>query len=392
MMRTLFLSVGDASGDEHCAALVSELKARHPDWKVVALAGPRCGEAGAQILGSTQGVGVIGFTSALAVVPRSWRLRQQMREWMSGNKPDAAILCDWGGFNTRILGELQEKGVPILYYFPPRSWQKHGEGGLAIAPFCDAIATPFEWSATKLQKVGANARWVGHPILEKVAQLPAREELRAQFGFEPDDMVVALLAGSRDMELQCIAPHLCGAVKLLAKQRAAGPRRLRFVFAAPRGGRAKIERAVAGVKDIVDSPVEGRTLELLRAADVGIVKSGTSTLEAAALDLPQVVVYEAPPLFHLQVKLTGLKRKIPFVAMPNIILGREAVLELLGENCRAPRIAEEVTSLMQSPERMAAMRDDYRLVRRALGSELPQSATDATVGMIEGLVEKSRIE
>ena len=89
---------------------------------------------------------------------------------------------------------------------------------------------------------------------------------------------------------------------------------------------------------------------------------------------------------HLQVALTGLRRKIRFVAMPNIILGREAVPELLGENCRAPRLAEQMMSLLESAEQQARMRSDYALVRRALGSELPFSATEGTAEMIEKLV------
>jgi lipid-A-disaccharide synthase len=387
-MKTLFLSVGDASGDEHCALLVRELLQRHPDWKIFALAGPRCAQAGAHIIGSTQGLGVIGFTSALAMVPRSWRLKEQAFRWLESNKPDAAIFCDWGGFNTRILPKFQQLSVPVLYYFPPRSWQKGGDAGTQIAPLVDCVATPFEWSAQKLQRAGARARWVGHPILEKVAALPSREELRDKFEFYPDDVVVALLAGSRDMEINSIAPHLARAIKSLYMTPRPGPQRFRFVFATPPGGGPKIDRYLRDLQDIVmDDPVEGQTLELLRAADIGIVKSGTSTLEAAALNLPQIVVYDAPAALHWQVNLTGLRRKIPFIGMPNIILDRMACPELLGENCRAPKIADAVLDLLDSPDKVTAMREDYALVRRALGEELPHGATQLTANMVEEMLD-----
>ncbi len=369
-MKTLFLSVGDASGDEHCALLVRELLRRHPDWKIVALAGPRCMEAGAELLGSTQGLGVIGFASALAMVPRSWKLKEAAFAWLRANKPDAAILCDWGGFNTRILPELRARDIPVLYYFPPRSWQKGGDGGTQIAPLVQSVATPFEWSAAKLRASGANATWVGHPILKKIAALPSREELRARFGFAEGETVVALLAGSRAMELKWIGPHLVRATDLL--RGAQTGRKFRFVFAAP-------------VKD-AEEVVENQTLELLRAADIGIVKSGTSTLEAAALDLPQIVVYDAPPVVHWQVNLTGLRRKIPFVAMPNIILDRMACPEFLGKRCRAPLFAGAVLELLDSPEKMAQMRADYTLVRRALGADLGFGATGRTAELVEELV------
>jgi len=137
---------------------------------------------------------------------------------------------------------------------------------------------------------------------------------------------------------------------------------------------------------VIDDIVEGQTLELLRAADIGIVKSGTSTLEAAALDLPQIVVYDAPALLHWQVNLTGLRRKIPFIGMPNIILDREACPELLGENCRAPKISGAVLDLLDSPEKIAQMKSDYALVRRALGEELPRGATKLTADMVEEML------
>ena len=383
-MKTLFLSVGDASGDEHCALLVRELLRRHPDWKIVALAGPRCAEAGAELLGSTQGLGVIGFSSALAMVPRSWKLKEAAFAWLRANKPDAAILCDWGGFNTRILPHLRAQEIPVLYYFPPRSWQKGGDGGNQIAPLVHSVATPFEWSAAKLRAVGADATWVGHPILEKIKALPSREELRARFGFEADETIVALLPGSRDMELKWIGPHLFETARLLRE--AETGHRLDFFCATKTGGEARLGCLLPDAMSLEVGIVENQTLELLRAADIGLVKSGTSTLEAAALDLPQIVVYDAPPALHWQVNLTGLRRKIPFIGMPNIILDRAACPEFLGKNCRAPLLAEAVLGLLDSPEKLAQMRADYTLVRRALGADLPQSATGRTADLVEKLV------
>ncbi len=381
-MKTIFLSVGDASGDQHCSLLVRELLRRHPDWNIVALAGPMCEAEGARLLGSTRGLGVIGFASALAVLPRSWWLHKRMLRFLASTTLDAAIVCDWGGFNTRVLPDFKRQNVPVLYYFPPRSWQKAGDAGTQIAPLVDAVATPFEWSAQKLQNVGANAHWVGHPILENIAALSSREELRARFGFSPEEEVVVLLPGSRAMEVRCITPHLAKALPLLRS--GAPARKLRFVVAASRGTSEQLKRFFSSDVTVI----EGQTLELLRAGDLGLVKSGTSTLEAAALGLPQIVVYEAPALIRFQIEVTGLRRKIPFVAMPNIILNRGAVPELLGEKCRAPLIAREVLALLDAPERVRQMKDDYALVRNALGAELSQSATKATADLVESLVER----
>lgn len=376
-MTKIFLSAGDLSGDIHCALLVRALLMRHPDWKISALGGAGIKATGAQMLGDTSGLGVIGFTSALATLPRTLKMRVKALQWLEREKPDAAILCDWGGFNTRLLPELKRLQIPVCYYFPPRSWQKSGAGGLQIAPFCARIATPFEWSARRLNEVGARATWVGHPILETARNCVSRDAVRAELGIEKDRKLIAILPGSRALERKIIAPHVAGAVRILQTRCDA-----RFVIAATPGTKSKL-RAIFG--DAVQI-IENRSFDLLRASDAAIVKSGTSTLEASVADCPQVVVYDVPALIRAQVKLTRLQRKVPFVAMPNIMVEREIVPELLGDACRAPQIAGALLELLQNPLKTAQMRADYAFVRRALGEGLPYTATLATADLIDEIV------
>ena len=373
---TIFLSAGDLSGDIHCAALVRELLKRHPDWQIFALAGAATRAAGATILDDTSGLGVIGFSSAMKILPRSLRMKKEALRLLHRDPFDAAILCDWGGFNTRLMPSLNAVKMPILYYFPPRSWQKTGDGGLQIAPDCAAIATPFEWSARRLNDAGGHAHWVGHPILERLRNAPPRAQLRAEFGIAPDETLIALLPGSRAMELQYIAPHVARACEMLKQ-----PKRRFAVAAAP--GATNALRKVFGADYQI---IEDRTFELLRAADFAIVKSGTSTLEAAVAGCPQIVVYDVPRLLHWQAAITGLRRKIPFAAMPNIIAGRAIVPEILGDDCRASNIVKAAETLLSDETKRAQMRADYDEIRVALGAELGRGATAATADLVEQIV------
>lgn len=376
-MTKLFLSAGDLSGDFHCSLLIEEVLKRHPDWKITALGGPKIRATGAQMLGDTAKLGVIGFASALAILPQLLRARLRALDWLHKNRPDAAILCDWGAFNARLLPDLKRLGIPVLYYFPPRSWQKSGSGGLSIAPLCERIATPFEWSAQRLNQVGARAQWVGHPILETARAAKSRAEIRAGFGVADSQKFIAIFPGSRELERQFIAPHIAGAVEILRKRLDA-----QFFVAATMGTSSKLREIFGPDVHIL----ENRAFDLLRASDAAIVKSGTSTLEAAVADAPQVVVYDVPALLHAQVRLTGLRKKIPFVAMPNIILERAAVPELLGENCRAEKIAAALSQLLQDNQTTAPMRADYALVRKSLGENLPYTATHQTADLVDGVV------
>lgn len=379
--KTLFVSAGDLSGDIHAARVVREILQRHPDWQVYALGGAHLKAAGAQFVGDTQNLGVIGFASAMAVLPRSLRLRRRTDRFLQSRKIDAALLCDWGGFNSRLLPELNRHGIPSLYYFPPRSWQKTGEGGLAVATQASRIATPFEWSALRLKKAGANVEWVGHPLLEIVQeteQSSPREALRAELGVSGHEFLIALLPGSRTSELQLLAPRLAGAMQLLNEEY---PGRLRFVVAVPDGAAARVRQ------HFPDTPiVEGRTTRVLLASDGAMVKSGTVTLETAVCNVPQIVVYDVSPIVHAQIRLTGLDKKVPMVAMPNIILGRKAIPELLGEQCRARPIARAMGALVENAAARDAMRRDYALVREALGANLPYTATRRSVEILEEIL------
>ncbi len=377
MSKTLFVSAGDLSGDFHCSLLLAELLKRHPDWKICALGGSKIRATGAQMLGDTSELGVIGFASALAILPQTLRLRFRALRWLQNNRPDAAILCDWGGFNARLLPDLKRLGIPVLYYFPPRSWQKLGSGGLSIAPLCQAIATPFEWSARRLIEAGGSAQWVGHPILETARAAKSRDEVRAEFGVGESQKFIALLPGSRALERRVIAPHIAGAVEILRRRFDA-----RFFVAATTGTTARLRKLFSGEVEIV----ENRAFDLLRACDAAIVKSGTSTLEAAVAGAPQVVVYDVPALLRAQVRLTGLLKKMPFVAMPNIILERGAVPELLGDDCRADKIAAALGEILENEERTARMRADYALVCQSLGENLPYTATHQTADLVEEMV------
>jgi lipid-A-disaccharide synthase len=381
----LLFSAGDLSGDIHSARLAREVLHRHPNWKIYALGGNHLRDAGAEILRDTSGYGVIGIASALPLLFGIPRLKRQLVRFLQTHKIDAAVLCDWGAFNVRLAALLQEHGVPVLYYFPPASWQKTGDKGLSIAPLVQRVATPFEWSAQRLRNVGCEAEWVGHPLLEIVEEkrkLQTREALRREFGADESTPLVAILPGSRAMELKYISPHIAGAIRLLEQEYSGA----RFVVAVPRGATQKVRAYFPQHVPIV----EDRATQVLLACDAGIVKSGTATLEAAVCDAPQVVVYDVPMLLRAQVNLTGLRRKVKMVAMPNIILDEKRIPELLGDDCRPAQIASALSTLLRSEEESAAQRAAYSRVRHALGAELPYTATHRTAEILDEMLQQQR--
>lgn len=380
-MPTILFVAGDLSGDCHAAMLARELAAQHPEYGLFAVGGDALKSCpGMTMVGDTTGCGVMGLGPALQLVPRLKKLQRDILDFLARTPIDLVVLLDWGGFNGRLLPHLKALGIPVLYYFPPRSWQKKGEGGTGIAPYVARVATPFPWSAEKLQAAGCNAEWVGHPLLETLKQARSRAELRQEFGATDTTKLVALLPGSRSLELRYNAANLAGAARGLRQSRPDID--FKFVVAVTRGAAARVRPYFEGNFHIV----EGRAAEALLACDAAAVKSGTITLEAAIAGAPQVVVYNVPAVMVWQWHLMGGRRKIPFVAMPNIILGRLAITELLGHEGTPAAINAELQKLLFDAAARQKLQDGYTEVRRALGAELPLGATERTAQIVSEML------
>ena len=381
---SIVLIAGDVSGDVHIAALARRLLANDPDRSLHALGGRRVRKVIIQspnghFLGDTTNCSAIGISSALKIYFRCRRLGDRLFEFVRNHHVDLVVLCDWGGFNGRAIQALHARGIRTLYYFPPRSWERTGSRGLGIVPYVTRVATPFQWSAERLRRAGARAEWVGHPSLEKVPALEEREALRREFGIGPGEKLVALLPGSRASEIRLLAARMAKAGAIVNRQRP-----VRLIAVVPKELSAEARSHLPASVRIVNDCA----MQLLLASDAAIVKTGTATLEAALVGTPQVAVYDASMTGRLEWCLLWAWQRIPFVAMPNIILQREAVPELIGLKCQPAKIARALMRLLEDEAGRAKILRDYALIRRALGSELVTAPTERTAEIVEEMLSE----
>jgi lipid-A-disaccharide synthase len=279
-----------------------------------------------------------------------------------------------------MLPELHTLGLPILYYFPPSSWRRTGPHGLGIARYVTRVATPFAWSAERLRAAGCEAEWVGHPAIENVRSKDERAAIRGSLGMAESDKLVALLPGSRLSEIKVLAPRIAKAAEIIKADTAP-----RFVAVVPAELAAETRSHLPASIDVVTDCAT----DVLAAADAAIVKTGTASLEAALSGTPHVAVYDVSVATRIEWCLLWAWRRIPFLAMPNIILEREAVPELIGLNCTPAKIAAALTRLLRDEAARAEMQGDYALIRQALGSELPRPPTERTADIVEEMLAKS---
>ncbi|MGI5816911.1 MAG: lipid-A-disaccharide synthase [Armatimonadota bacterium] len=360
----IFVVAGEPSADKHGALLGEALRAQ----REVHLAGvgqSRMRDAGFELLFDSTGWSGIGVIDSLRRVPGLMVRMRQLSSHLIARPPDLLVLIDFGAFNVRLARRIRAAvDCPVFYYFPPRSWSRDADY-MGLAGLVDRVATPFPWSERRLREAGIEAVWVGHPVVDRIGPLSPedRADRRAKLGIEDGQIALGLLPGSREMEIRCNGPQMLGAAAAVAGE--LGNVQV-LLSVAPGVSRDRLARQVAGFGLADRTRLVAGVAEIVQAADLAIVTSGTATLETAAAACPMLIVYRGTWLMSLEKRLRRFV--VPFVGMPNIIADEEIVPELIDQNGVAPRIADTALGLLRDEARMSEMRGRLLEVREQLGS------------------------
>jgi lipid-A-disaccharide synthase len=348
----IFVSAGEPSGDRCAAEVVSALRRRWPSAVIEAFGGPALRAAGAEVRYPMEGYTVLGFLEAVGKIPAHLRLLRRIAESFRDGRYDLALLVDYPGFNVRLGQAAREAGVKVLYYIAPQLWAWRPGRVAHLRNAIDRLAVVLPFEPDFFASLGLRARFVGHPLVER--SWPSRDAARRALDLGPDDRVLALFPGSRPEEVRRIWPVFRdAATRLLAR----GICDQVIVAAIPEGA---YPGPLPGPLHRDDSST------VLASADAALVKSGTTTLEAACAGVPMVVAYRVHPVTAL---LARQLLTVRHVSLVNLVAGREIVPELLQGDATADRLAEAVAPLLESGGRAAmAQRAGLAEVRSRLGS------------------------
>lgn len=356
-MPRLLISCGEPSGEFYAAELVAELRRRSPDLEAFGLGGDRLAAEDVRLLAHLRDLAVVGLVEVLSHLRRLKHLFDSVVAEAARVRPDVAVLIDYPDFNLRLARELKKLGIPVVYYVSPQLWawrrgrikdvKRDVAKMLAIFPFEEKI----------YQDAGVPVSFVGHPLIDHVKPPADRSAVAARLGLAPDRPVIALLPGSRNKEVAFNLPPMLGAVALLRERRPD----LQFVLAAAPHLRARAfeDAAAAGV-----TVLEGVTRDVLSAARVAIVASGTATVETGLTLTPMVVVYRLSALtYALGKPLVSVAN----YAMVNLIAGRVVVPELIQSDFTPERVSEETLKILDDGPARTQMLQDLEEVRSKLG-------------------------
>ena len=357
------ISAAETSGDLIASDLVKSLLEYQPDCQIEGLVGDKMSDAGCQRLWHIDQANVMGLTEVVNKLPSLLRLRNSMIKYFSENKPDVFIGVDSPDFNFKIEHKLKQHGVKTIHFISPKLWAWRSNRIKKIKASTDLMLCLFPFEVDFYEKHGQKALFVGHPLTEK---------LQPRKNYKPSKKVL-LMPGSREAEIKSLLPELLSTVNLMREQDS----KIQFSLALAN------DHFKDWVKDQINKlEIElsvGDAYEQIVKSDLVIVASGTATLEIALLGVPMVVVYKLSGVSYQIVKRL---LRTNFISLPNIILGKEVVPELIQENANGKNIASVAMQIIVS--------DNSKLVSELnkIHSQLHQESSAQSVKAILKLVNE----
>ncbi|MBL7782306.1 MAG: lipid-A-disaccharide synthase [Saprospiraceae bacterium] len=345
----LYVIAGEASGDLHGSNLLKALFQQHPGLQVRAWGGHKMQEAGATLVKHYKDLAFMGFVEVVKNLRTILHNISFCKKDILAYQPDALVLIDYPGFNLRIAKWAKRQGIKVIYYISPQIWAWHRSRVHDIRRDVDKMLVILPFEQDFFRQYGMEVDYVGHPLLDAldVSNTPDNPE-------NADSRTIALLPGSRKQEIQRILPPMLAITARFPQYR--------FVVA---GASSMPETYYQTfLKDYPQVELlKGVTYELLQQSCAALVKSGTSTLETALLNVPQVVCYAGNPLsYHIARRLIQVK----YISLVNLIVDKPLVQELIQDELNPTNLASALSVILQ-PENRAEILRGYTELKHSLG-------------------------
>jgi lipid-A-disaccharide synthase len=351
---TIYFVAGEVSADNHGAALMRSLRVLDPEVKFIGRGGPQMRQvAGAQFKNWVGDAAVLGLWEVLR---KYGYFREQFRQTLNEiqeSKPDAVVLIDYPGFNLRLARALrrQSQRLKTIYYISPQVWAWNRGRIKRMAHFIDLVLCIFPFETDLYAASGLRAVFVGHPMIERLET--------QKIDTHRDQNLIGLFPGSRSREVRKIFPVMIEAARRLLQLNPT----LRFQVAAASEELAREMSEQLADREAIEITV-GQTATIMQRAFVGMVASGSATLEAAYYGMPFVLIYKVAWPTYVAARLVV---NVDFLGMPNLLAGKEVVPEFIQHEAKPGAIVKAVRLLMEDSPARDQMISDFEATTSKLG-------------------------
>lgn len=368
-MVRIGIVAGEASGDLLGSHLIQALKQKLPDIEFIGIAGPKMMGEGVKSFFPMERLSVRGYVEVLRHLIGLLKLRRQLLTNFLNNPPDIFIGIDAPDFNFWLEKKLKAKGIKTIHYVSPSIWAWRKGRISKIKHAVTHMLALFPFESTIYEQAGIPVTYVGHPLADILPIKPDMVSAREGLKLKSSALVIVMLPGSRQSEVQ---QHAALMIKTAGLIYAEHPNAQFLVPLVTRETRQIFELAIFHEPESV--PIQilfGHAHDAMEAADVVIVASGTATLEAALLKKPMVITYRMPSLSW---KILKHMRLQPFVGLPNILAGKFVVPELLQDDATPEKLANATLTLLADQDYLEIIKDEFTKIHLSLRQNTAEKA------------------
>jgi len=377
--KNVLVIAGEASGDLHGASLVRELKNLDSSLKIFGIGGDKMKAEGMELIYHIDKMAFLGFVEVIKHLPFIKKVQRDLIAEVKRRKVSEVVLIDYPGFNLSIAKKLKELEpelkLELIYYITPQVWA-WGKGRVyKIRELFKKVLVVFPFEEKFFKEKNVNAEFVGHPLIQEIDNynFVSRNLLDNKFDLDPAKEILLILPGSRKQEVKSIFPETVHAASKLADEFD-----MQIVVACSSNLDEKVFDELTDHKNF--KVIKDHTYDLLKHAKFGIVKSGTSTLEAGLMELPMVIVYKTSWLTYTIGKSLV---KIKNIGMANIVLDEQVVPELIQKEANAERIYDEAKNILSDEDMLNNIKLRLSRIKKVLGDkDAPKNAAKIIYSLI----------
>ena len=369
--KNVLIVAGEASGDLHGASLIRELKKLDSSLKIFGIGGNKMQAEGMEILYHIDKMAFLGFVEVIKHLPFIKKVQRDLIEEVKKRKVAEVVLIDYPGFNLSIAKKLKrlelKPKLELIYYITPQVWA-WGKGRVnKIRELFKKVLVVFPFEEKFFKEKNVNAEYVGHPLIQEINTYDfiSRNLLDKKYSLDPAKEILLILPGSRKQEVKSIFPEAIKAAFKIADELD-----MQVVVACSSNIDEKVFYELTDIKNFI--VIKDQTYDLLKHAKFGIVKSGTSTLEAGLLELPMVIVYKTSVLtYAIGISLVKIKN----FGMANIVLDEQVVPELIQKDANADNIYNEAKNILSDDDLLNHIKIKLSRIKKVLGDkDAPKNA------------------
>lgn len=370
--NNVFLVSGETSGDQLGVDLIKKIRKKQPNITFQGMGGKKLAEVGMDILVDSSNMDIVGFIEVIKHLGSIRHAMKTIKAALKKNRPDLLILIDYPGFNLRIAKIAHKLGIKVLYYVSPQVWAWKANRIKTIKKYVTHIAVLFPFEKKLYEQVNMSVSYAGHPLIDTVISTQTKAAMQKKLDISAETKLVAILPGSRQLEIQRLLPTMIQASNKLAKR---FPRLKFIIVKAKHIELNQIEIALAKTKinyQIIDRDIYNH----LQICDAAIVTSGTVTLEIALLSIPMVIIYKTSQLSYWIGKVLI---KIKNVGLCNIVAQKRIVRELIQSDATKDNIFEEISHILDNKNYRDGITKNLKHMKAKLESKTSITPIENTV-------------